>query len=141
MTCAVPGTADQGAQQEPDVARGRITSHRLSAALVTSDRLDGCTAAEFLEVARSAATRAGLTPVGQLGVDLAPAGASAVVLLTESHVTLHHWPELSRITVDIHVCDYRQSNLERAEALARLLEESLAAPGEPAVWHRQCTVG
>ena len=40
----------------------------------------------------------------------------------ESHLVLHHWAEEGYATIDLHVCDYRESNA----AKAGLLIESLA---------------
>jgi S-adenosylmethionine decarboxylase len=37
-------------------------------------------------------------------------------------VALYFWPEKSKITIDIHVCDYQQSNQEKAKILAKLLD-------------------
>lgn len=34
-----------------------------------------------------------------------PAGVTGVVLLAESHLALHTWPELGVVTLDIHVCN------------------------------------
>jgi S-adenosylmethionine decarboxylase len=38
------------------------------------------------------------------------------VVLAESHVAVHTWPELDAVTLDIYVCNYSQDNRAAAEA-------------------------
>lgn len=73
----------------------------------------------------SACREAGLECVAQVfhqfGPPTAPAGATGAVVLAESHVAVHTWPELGAVTLDIYVCNYSRDNEARAEALyARL---------------------
>lgn len=75
----------------------------------------------LLDLARAAVRKAGLTTVSWTGADFQPNGASIVVLLQESHVALHAWPEHGKLTVDIHVCDFNRDNLARGRALANAL--------------------
>jgi S-adenosylmethionine decarboxylase len=66
---------------------------------------------------------AGLTPVGELfhrfppPPDGGPAGITGVVLLAESHLAVHTWPELGAVTLDVYVCNLGQDNSARAQAL------------------------
>ena len=61
---------------------------------------------------------AGLTPVGELfhhfGAGL---GVTGVVLLAESHLAVHTWPELRAATLDVYVCNLSADNGPRAERL------------------------
>jgi len=56
----------------------------------------------------------GLTPVGQVfhqfGSAAEPAGATGAVILAESHLAVHTWPELSAVTLDLYVCNFSQDN-------------------------------
>ena len=110
---------------------------------LTAD-LRGCAAGrpEMIEPASlrrcclAAVTEAGLTPVGELfhrfvpSAAEAPAGAAppsgitGVVLLAESHLAVHTWPELEAATLDVYVCNLGADNSARAE---RLMESLLAA--------------
>jgi S-adenosylmethionine decarboxylase len=128
------------ASQQPDTC-GAIVSHHLSTVFSTSEAAAGYSAEQFARALSSAAAQAGLTPVGQLGVELSPHGASAVVVLTESHVALHHWPEYSKVTVDIHLCNFRRDNLSRARVLAQLIQNELARFRQRTIWHYQCLSG
>ena len=84
----------------------------------------------------SAVRAAGLQPVGELfhrfGADGAPAtdaptGVTGVVLLAESHLAVHTWPELNAVTLDVYVCNLHEDNSRRAEKLMATLEEAFAA--------------
>jgi S-adenosylmethionine decarboxylase len=69
----------------------------------------------------------GLTPVGELfhrfpAPPDGPAGLTGVVLLAESHLAIHTWPERGEVTLDVYVCHLGADNRQRADALlARLL--------------------
>jgi spermidine synthase/S-adenosylmethionine decarboxylase len=56
----------------------------------------------------------GLTPVGQVfhqfGSVAEPAGATGAVILAESHLAVHTWPEMNAVTLDLYVCNFSQDN-------------------------------
>jgi S-adenosylmethionine decarboxylase proenzyme len=74
-----------------------------------------------------AIARAGLRAVGSLfhpfiGDDGHAQGVTGVVLLVESHLAVHTWPELRGVTADVYVCNVGADNSARAEAvMARLV--------------------
>ena len=76
-----------------------------------------------------AAVRAsGLTPVGELCHRFpAPGGVTGVVLLAESHLAVHTWPELGAATLDVYVCNLGADNSGRAESLLAVLAGAFAA--------------
>jgi S-adenosylmethionine decarboxylase len=70
---------------------------------------------------------AGLHPVGDLFHPFpAPGGVTGVVLLAESHLALHTWPELGVVTLDIYVCNRSADNAGQARALLDRLCAALA---------------
>jgi S-adenosylmethionine decarboxylase len=72
---------------------------------------------------------AGLQPVGELFHRFdGGGGVTGVVLLAESHVAVHTWPELDAVTVDVYVCNFGADNSARA----RSLMDALAAAFAPA---------
>lgn len=77
---------------------------------------------------RSAVAEAGLRAVGELFHAFEPAGAgiTGVVLLAESHLAVHTWPELAAVTIDVYVCNYSGDNSARAEQLLAALEAAFA---------------
>jgi S-adenosylmethionine decarboxylase len=56
-----------------------------------------------------------------------PGGITATVLLAESHVCLHTWPEQRAVTVDVYVCNFGADH----SAKARALMEALIARFQP----------
>ena len=65
---------------------------------------------------------AGLTVVGDdfhqfSDVAGAASGVTGLVLLAESHLAVHTWPELNAVTLDVYVCNFREDNTRKAEAL------------------------
>jgi S-adenosylmethionine decarboxylase len=70
---------------------------------------------------------AGLQPVGELFHRFpAAGGVTGVVLLAESHLAVHTWPELRAVTLDVYVCNYGADNSARAEALLAALLAAFA---------------
>ena len=64
------------------------------------------------------ATDAGLTVVGEQFHTFADAGGvTGLVLLAESHLAVHTWPELNAVTLDVYVCNFRGDNSGKAETL------------------------
>ncbi len=43
------------------------------------------------------------------------------MLLAESHLALHTWPELQAVTLDVYVCNYSTDNSEKASRLLNSL--------------------
>ena len=81
---------------------------------------------------------AGLHPVGELFHRFAPApgaepgapvGITGVVLLAESHLAVHTWPEIAAVTLDVYVCNLGTDNSHRAQALLESLIDAFA-PGD-----------
>lgn len=74
-----------------------------------------------------AVSAAGLQAVGALFQAFpAPGGVTGVVLLAESHVAVHTWPELAAVTLDVYVCNLLHDNSARAEQLLAALETAFA---------------
>jgi S-adenosylmethionine decarboxylase len=77
---------------------------------------------------------AGLTPVGELfHVFPPPGGVTGVVLLAESHLAVHTWPERCAVTLDAYVCNFSGDN----SAAARQLIERLITAFAPRQVQRQ----
>jgi S-adenosylmethionine decarboxylase len=75
----------------------------------------------------AAVDEVGLQPVGELfhrfpsppmatGAG-SPGGITGVVLLAESHLAVHTWPEQLAVTLDVYVCNLGTDNSARAMAL------------------------
>jgi S-adenosylmethionine decarboxylase len=65
---------------------------------------------------------AGLRTVGQLfhtfpATEHGPGGVTATVLLAESHLCVHTWPEQQAVTLDVYVCNFGGDHSAKAQAL------------------------
>jgi S-adenosylmethionine decarboxylase len=94
-------------------------------------------AARLGEACVRAVNAAGLQSVAQL-FHTFPAsaqgagGVTATVLLAESHLCVHTWPEKNAVTLDVYVCNYGGDHSDKARALMAALMQ-LFAPGKAAV--------
>ena len=86
---------------------------------------------------RHAVSLSGLTGVAELMHCFGPAdgqsGITGVVLLAESHLAVHTWPELGAVTLDVYVCNYGGDNSDKA----RILLDALIHLFEPTEISRQ----
>jgi S-adenosylmethionine decarboxylase proenzyme len=75
--------------------------------------------AAALQAACEHATRAaGLTVVGARFHRFASGGGvTGVLLLAESHLAVHTWPEQRAVTLDAYVCNFSADNSAAAESL------------------------
>jgi S-adenosylmethionine decarboxylase len=87
-----------------------------------------CDAAWLTDAARlgaacvQAVNAAGLQAVAQLFYTFpaspqGPGGVTATVLLAESHLCLHTWPEQSGATLDVYVCNFGGDHSAKAHSL------------------------
>ncbi len=53
-----------------------------------------------------------------------PGGVTGMVLLAESHLAIHTWPETGNVTLDVYVCNFSEDNSGKA---LQLLESVIAA--------------
>lgn len=81
----------------------------------------------------SAVREAGLTVVGDLFHQFGEGGGvTGAVVLAESHLAIHTWPEKRYVTLDVYVCNYSQDNRAKAQKLFdRLL--AVFAPRSPRI--------
>jgi S-adenosylmethionine decarboxylase len=71
------------------------------------------------------ATASGMTIVGDSFHQFAPTGVTGTVLLAESHLAIHTWPEHGFVTIDVYVCNYTTDNTAKAERLFHSMQEAL----------------
>jgi S-adenosylmethionine decarboxylase proenzyme len=68
---------------------------------------------------------AGLTIVGDSFHQFEPQGVTGTVLLAESHLAIHTWPEYGFVTVDVYVCNLATDNSQKAKTLFRALQSAM----------------
>jgi S-adenosylmethionine/arginine decarboxylase-like enzyme len=54
------------------------------------------------------------------------AGVTGNVVLAESHLAIHTWPENSGVTLDVYVCNYSRDNSDRARQTFQEVTNALA---------------
>ncbi len=62
-------------------------------------------------------------------------GQTLVWVLAESHLVLHYWGIEGFATLDLHICDYRDANVVKAEELVDALDGLCFVPGT-STWKR-----
>jgi S-adenosylmethionine decarboxylase len=85
-------------------------------------------AAAVLQLCVTAVKASGLQAVNQLvhefpSVDGIKSGVTATVLLAESHLCIHTWPEIEAVTLDVYVCNFGGDHSAKAH---RLMDALLA---------------
>lgn len=85
---------------------------------------------------RAQTAAAGLCAVGECWAKFPdhqgqPGGVTGTVLLAESHLAIHTWPETGCVTIDVYVCNFSADNSDKAR---RLMDGMVAAyaPGRVA---------
>jgi S-adenosylmethionine decarboxylase len=58
-----------------------------------------------------------LNKVGEIYHDFEGGGFTAVVCLTESHMSIHTWPEYGMATFDVFLSNYQNENDDKARAI------------------------
>lgn len=75
-----------------------------------------------------ACASAGLTIVAEafhaFGTATEPSGATGAVVLAESHLAVHTWPEIDAVTLDLYVCNFSRDNTDCAEACFAVLRDA-----------------
>ena len=123
-----PGDADS-------VRRGRtlLFGRRLLDGIHLLGEWYGCPS-DLPEMTRAEALRdrcldavraAGLTIVGDRFHQFDPQGVTGAVILAESHLAVHTWPEMGSVTIDVYVCNFTTDNTAKARRLFEVLERSL----------------
>lgn len=59
----------------------------------------------------------GLHKLGEVYHNFQPAGFTAVICLSESHISLHSWPEYRRLNLDIYLSNYQRNNDQTGQKL------------------------
>ena len=81
----------------------------------------------FMQVLRGLISSCGLSSLGEIVHPFPDAGFTAVVCLTESHISIHTWPEYGRATFDVFLSNYMQVNDGHAQHIATQILAHFAA--------------
>ena len=94
-------------------------------------------AAQLGSACRSATLAAGLQVVNEVFHSFphsahGPGGVTATLLLAESHLCVHTWPEQRAVTLDVYVCNFGADHSDKAH----MLMDALLALFEPTTVER-----
>ncbi len=68
-----------------------------------------------------------LTKLGEVYYQFPESGYTAVVCLTESHISIHTWPEYNKVTFDVFLSNYEKYNNDIAEIIHQTVLDVLKA--------------
>ena len=66
-----------------------------------------------------AAEKAGFNIVGESFHQFEPFGATGIILIANSHISAHTWPELGFVALDIYSCDGKEKAKKATEFLVK----------------------
>ena len=69
-----------------------------------------------------ACTAAGMQVMGSAFHQFVPEGVTGVVLLAESHLSVHTWPDERFAAIDVYVCNHDRDNTGKGAALAACMQ-------------------
>lgn len=84
----------------------------------------------FRDVVDELIGRHELQKLGEVYHNFSPAGFTAVVCLSESHLSIHTWPEHGRINIDIYLSNYLRNNDGTVDSLYKAIREHFDATVE-----------
>ncbi len=77
---------------------------------------------EFNKILKEAAKKGGNTPLKTAVHKFNPHGITGIILLAESHIALHSWPEFNYLAVDIFTCGKKSMPAKALEYLKEVFQ-------------------
>jgi S-adenosylmethionine decarboxylase len=69
----------------------------------------------------------GLSRLGDVYHDFHPQGFTAVICLSESHISIHTWPEYGMLNLDIYLSNFQRNNDGTADGIFQSLVDFFRA--------------
>ncbi|WP_153796031.1 adenosylmethionine decarboxylase [Foetidibacter luteolus] len=66
--------------------------------------------ASFKQLVDDVIKQHSLQKLGEVYHDFSPAGFTGVICLSESHISIHTWPEYGKVNLDIYLSNYQKNN-------------------------------
>ena len=82
----------------------------LIATLISQEAADLKECSSFRKLVDQLITELGLQKLGEVYHNFSPAGYTGVVCLSESHLSIHTWPEYGRVNIDIYLSNFLRNN-------------------------------
>ncbi|MCJ8345571.1 adenosylmethionine decarboxylase [bacterium] len=106
------------------INHGKISGIHILANMYGIDR-DKLTHLKSIEEAlKETIEKAELTMVGSCFHQFEPVGVTGVILLAESHISIHTWPEDQTAVIDIYTCGHTDHAKKAYQVLFDLFEPS-----------------
>lgn len=74
--------------------------------------------------------KAGMTPLRFAFNFFGEGAVTAAIILAESHVSFHTFPEDEMVTFDVYTCNYQKDNTEATRKIAEYAEKVFGATGK-----------
>lgn len=68
-----------------------------------------------------------LQKLGEVYHNFSPAGFTAVVCLSESHLSIHTWPEHGKVNIDIYLSNYLRNNNGTVNSIYEAIKDHFSA--------------
>lgn len=68
----------------------------------------------------------GLQKLGDVYHNFSPAGYTGIVCLSESHISVHTWPEYSKVNLDIYLSNFQHENDNKGHLIYQALQKYFA---------------
>ncbi|HEX8314484.1 MAG TPA: S-adenosylmethionine decarboxylase [Flavisolibacter sp.] len=68
-----------------------------------------------------------LRKLGEVYHNFSPAGYTAVVCLSESHLSIHTWPEYGKVNIDIYLSNFQRNNDGTVQKLYKAMQRHFEA--------------
>jgi S-adenosylmethionine decarboxylase len=78
---------------------------------------------ELRAICMNAVTTSGLQIVGDAFHQFMPQGVTGTIILAESHLAIHTWPESGFVSIDVFVCNLTCDNTSKALDLYQSLKK------------------
>jgi S-adenosylmethionine decarboxylase len=81
-----------------------------------------CNCSEFSSLVESLIEQYKLQALGSIYHNFEGGGFTAVICLSESHISIHTWPEYQMLNVDIYLSNYKRINNQTVKELFEALK-------------------
>lgn len=92
----------------------------LTSLAVSKNKLNG-----LIKIIEAKINQSGMTPLGAVTHFFGPNAVTATVILAESHVAFHSWPEYGYTSLDVFVCNFTKNNSTGAVRLFNDLAKNI----------------
>ncbi len=95
---------------------------------LSSENLSRLTdAAPFIQYVQEQIIKNGLSQLGDVQHNFDGGGFTAVVCLTESHLSVHTWPEYGIVTTDVYLSNFMKDNQDACRNLYKAIRDFFEA--------------